>query len=90
MAGLSKLLLFGQSSKSVFPKLALTRSICYTKSTTALTATNSQLIAKQLNNLLFKQIRNSHGRQFNLRPGMFYTKKFWDIIVKNENLYFYT
>jgi hypothetical protein len=80
MTALSKVLIFGNYSKNIFTKLPIKQSICL-KSTNS-----SQLIKKQLkiNSLLFNQIRNSgHGRQMNIRTGLFYTKKFWDIMVND-------
>ena len=78
MTALSKVLIFGNNSKNILTKLPIKQSICL-KSTNS-----SQLINKQIkiNTLIFNQIRHSgHGRQMNIRPGVFYTKKFWDLIV---------
>ncbi len=75
----SKLFIIGNTSKRLLSQLPKSQIFSSIRSK----STNSQLINKQLktNNLLFTQIRGSHDRQLFIRPGFFYTKKTWDIIV---------
>ena len=87
MTGFSKFLMFGgNSSKKLLSTINLfnSTSIC-------LKSTNSQLLNKQtkIKNLIFNQIRSSHGRQFNIRPGIFYTKFLWNIIVTKDTTHIF-
>lgn len=41
----------------------------------------SESVAINLNKQLINQIRESHGRTMFIRPGKFYTKKYFDILV---------
>jgi len=71
-------------SKVLNPSSSLMRSslLFFKKSVNNALRTKSSSSMKSLNSqCLISQVRESHGRTMFIRPGKFYTKKFFDIIV---------
>lgn len=79
MTGFSRLLsISNRSFIQQTPKSQLFASTCNNSSKLVLNNAKA-------NNILFTQTRASHGRQLYIRPGKFYTKKFFDIVVSGIN-----
>jgi hypothetical protein len=56
-------------------------SFMLTKFNLCVKNTNSLLFKSNSKSLVFFQTRESHGRTMFIRPGKFYTKKYFDMLV---------